>query len=70
MSELECRTRKIGGSIGVILPKELVQKEGIGPDQNIIIEIKKNVKVRDVFGMFPEWKTPIQKLKDEARKGW
>ena len=70
MTEIECKTRKIGGSIGIILPKDAVEREGIKPDQNIVVEIKKQVKVKDVFGMFPDWKTPTQKLKDEARKGW
>lgn len=70
MTETDCRTIKVGGSIGVILPKEFVRKERIKPGQNIRIEIKKQVKVKDVLGMFPDWKTPTQKLKDEARKGW
>ena len=70
MTEVECKTRKIGGSIGIILPKDVVSKEGIKPNQNIRVHIKKHVKVKDVFGMFPEWKTSTQKLKDEARKGW
>ena len=29
MTEIQCKTRKIGGSIGVILPKGVVEKEGI-----------------------------------------
>ncbi|MBI2970898.1 MAG: hypothetical protein HYY37_00590 [Candidatus Aenigmarchaeota archaeon] len=70
MAEVVCKTRKIGGSIGIILPREVVKEEGIRPDQNIRVHIKKQVKVKDVFGMFPQWKTPAQKLKDEARKGW
>ena len=70
MSEVECRTRRIGGSIGIILPKDIVEKEGIEADQNITIHIKNRVKVKDVFGMLPSWKTPAQKLKNEARKGW
>ncbi|GEM_PF-6161088 len=32
--------------------------------------LKKKIRVRDVFGIFADWKTPTQKLKDEARKGW
>ncbi|MBI2172800.1 MAG: hypothetical protein HYT73_01140 [Candidatus Aenigmarchaeota archaeon] len=68
--EIECTARKVGNSIGIILPKGFVIKEGIKPSQNLRIEIKKQIKVKDVFGLFPEWKTPTQKLKDEARKGW
>lgn len=70
MAEIECKTRKIGGSIGIILPKDVVEKECIEPNQNIVIRLNKRVKVKDVFGLLPDWKTPTQKLKDEARKGW
>ncbi|MBI2232814.1 MAG: AbrB/MazE/SpoVT family DNA-binding domain-containing protein [Candidatus Aenigmarchaeota archaeon] len=70
MTQVECKTRKIGGSIGIILPKEFVAKENIKPNQELRVEIKKHVKVKDVWGLLPDWKTPTQKLKDEARKGW
>lgn len=70
MAEIEAKTRKIGGSVGIILPKSIVEKEGIKPNQTIRVEIKRQVKVKDVFGMFPNWKPDTQKLKDEARKGW
>ncbi len=70
MTEVECKTRKLGGSIGIILPKDVVKKEGIKPDQTIKIEIKTRPKVKDVFGILSEWKADTQKLKDEARKGW
>ena len=70
MSEVVCKTRKIGGSIGIILPKDFVEKENIKPDQSIKLEIKNKPKAKDFFGLLPDWKTPTQKLKDEARKGW
>ncbi|MBI4162329.1 MAG: AbrB/MazE/SpoVT family DNA-binding domain-containing protein [Candidatus Aenigmarchaeota archaeon] len=70
MTQIHCRTVKIGGSIGIILPKEIVRKDDIKPNQELSVEIKKQLKVRDVFGMFPEWKADTQKLKNEARKGW
>ena len=69
MTEIECTTRRIGGSIGVILPRDFVNKEGIKESQTIRLELKKQIKVKDVFGLL-ELKTPTQKLKDEARKGW
>ena len=70
MVETEVKTRKWGSSIGIVLPKELVDKIGIQPNENIMIDVKKGVKVKDVFGMFPHWKKSAQELKDEARKGW
>ena len=70
MAEIEARTRKIGGSVGIILPKNVVEKEDIKPNQTIKIEIVPRPKAREIWGLFPEIKTPTQKLKDEARKGW
>ena len=68
--EIECKTRKIGGSLGIIIPKEVVEEEGIKPNQSIKIEIRSRPKAREIWGLFPNLKTPAQKLKDEARKGW
>lgn len=70
MAEVECKTRKIGGSVGIILPKDVVKKEGIKPNQIIKIEIKTRPKAKEIWGLFPNWKPDTQKLKDEARKGW
>ena len=71
MVETEVKTRKWGSSIGVVLPKEVVDEIGIKPDEIIRIDIRKPVKVKDVFGMFPRLsKKSAQELKDEMRKGW
>jgi len=71
MVETEVKTRKWGSSIGVVLPKEIVDEVGIKPDETIRIDIRKPVKVKDVFGMFPRFsKKSAQELKDEMRKGW
>jgi len=70
MVETEVKTRKWGSSIGVVLPKEIVDEIGIKPNEMVVIEVKKRVKVKDVFGMFQEWKRPTQEIVDEAKKGW
>ena len=68
--ETEVITRKWGSSIGIVLPKRIVDEIGIKPDEMIKIDIKKAVKVKDVFGMLPQWKRGTQEIKDELRKGW
>ena len=35
------RTRKVGGSLMVTVPKEIVEKEGLLEDQLVTIEVKK-----------------------------
>ena len=71
MVETEVKTRKWGSSIGIVIPKEVVEEVGIKPDETIRIDVRKPVKVKDVFGMFPRFsKKSAQELKDEMRKGW
>ncbi|PIO08966.1 hypothetical protein COT47_00405, partial [Candidatus Woesearchaeota archaeon CG08_land_8_20_14_0_20_43_7] len=63
-------TKKWGNSLGVILPSNLVKEEQIGPNDKVMISIKKIHKVKEFFGLLPNWKPNTQKLKDELRKGW
>ncbi len=46
------KSRKIGGSLVVRIPKEIVQEERIKPGQTLIIQIKKNKT--DFFGALKE----------------
>ncbi|MFH1408424.1 MAG: AbrB/MazE/SpoVT family DNA-binding domain-containing protein [Nanoarchaeota archaeon] len=62
--------RKWGNSLGIILPKELVEQEGIEADDKVVVEVRRARRVRDFFGLLPQWKVNTQKMKDELRKGW
>lgn len=44
------KTRKIGGSLMVTVPKIIVEEEGLEEDQTVVIEIKK--MPRSGFGLF------------------
>lgn len=46
--EVLARTRKLGGSIIVTIPKEIVKEQGIQEDELIEIQVKKRKK--DYFG--------------------
>lgn len=70
MSEAECIARKWGNSIGIILPTELIKEENIHVKDKLVVEVKKIHKVKDFFGLLPNWKTDTQKIKDDLRKGW
>ena len=70
MVETEVKTRKWGSSIGVVLPKALVEEAGIKPNEKIVIEIKKRPLAKEFFGKFPDWGKSTQELKDEMRAGW
>ena len=70
MPEIETTTKKWGSSIGVVLPKKLVEEAGIKPNETIVIEVKKRHKAKEFFGLLKDWKRNAQEIKDEARKGW
>ncbi len=69
MSEVETITRKWGNSLGVTLPKEIVDKEHLQENQRIIIEIKSVADITKLRGLV-HFKKSAQQLKDEMRKGW
>lgn len=70
--EIKATTRKWGNSIAVVIPREIVDKQRIKEDQEVVITVEKErPRAGVLFGRFPELKeTPTQKLKDEARRGW
>lgn len=69
--EVKVRAKKWGSSIGVIIPKEIVDARKIKENDEITIEIKKDKpKAGELFGLLADWKTPTQQIKDEMRRGW
>ena len=68
---VEVKLRKWGNSIGVILPKELINKKNLKEDQTIIIEVVKKTDLSKVFGSLKHKKhISGQEFKDIAREGW
>lgn len=70
--EVRAITRKWGNSIAVVIPAEIVEKQKIKEDEEIIIKVeKKRPKAGVLFGKFTRksGKT-AQQIKDEVRKGW
>ncbi len=59
-----------GSSLGVVVPKELVKKEGLHEGEEVFIELKKAHSLNEIFGSLKEWKTDTQKIKDRLRKEW
>ena len=66
---IEATVRKWGSSVGVVLPKELVEAQGLKENQKVLIEVVKEANLRHLFGTL---KTGMsgQEFKDMVRKGW
>ncbi len=69
MTEIQAIARKWGDSIAVIIPKEVVDRKHIKPEDKITIIVTKSVDLSDLAGKLHTQKT-AQQLKDEARSGW
>lgn len=70
MTEAECTTRKWGNSLGIIIPREVVEKEHLHEDQSVMVDIKKKYTVKEFFGMIPNLKKSTEEMKKEMKKGW
>jgi len=70
--EIKTIAKRWGSSLGIVLPKSVVDENKIRENEEIIVDIRKPMIVKEMFGKYPEWKSKktAQELKDEARKGW
>ncbi len=69
--EIKTIAKRWGSSIGVILPKKIVEAKRIRENDVIKIEIKNRPLAKEFFGKFKgKFKRSAQELKDEARRGW
>ncbi len=69
MTQIEVTTRKWGNSLGIAIPKEIVEAEHLAENQRLVIDIKTLTDIRKLRG-FLKFKKTAQKLKDEMREGW
>lgn len=70
---VDLKLKKIGGSLGAIIPKEAVRKEDLHENDVVSVQIqKKKGRIRtieELFGAF-HFDKPAQEIKDEMREGW
>ena len=69
MIELEVKARKWGNSIGISLPKDVIEKANIKPNKEVRLLIQdKKIDLSKVFGTLKINK-PTQEILDEIREG-
>ncbi|MEN7982303.1 MAG: hypothetical protein ABFQ65_02560 [Nanoarchaeota archaeon] len=67
--EIQTKTKKWGSSLGIIIPKIIVEKQRMHKDQEIRVDIlcKRKTKGSDIFGKL-KFNKPVQVLLDETNK--
>jgi len=68
--ETKTRIREWGNSFGIVIPRELVIKEGFKVNDRVNISIDKKQNLEEFFGKGKGKIKNVQKEKDEARKLW
>lgn len=63
------KAKKIGGSIAVVIPKKLVERENIRPDDMIELRIERKDNLNSLWGTLKDVKIPTQKIMDITDEG-
>jgi len=66
MMEIKAKTKKWGNSIGVIIPKDVIRRQNIKPDQEITLMItnKPITKGKDIWGTMKFNKSTEELMRD------
>ena len=68
--ETKAKIKTWGNSLGIVIPKEIVIKEDLQENDEVIVKISKKNTLEDFFGKGKGIKINSQKMKDESRKTW
>ena len=69
--EIKAVAKRWGSSIGIIIPKEVVEAKRIKEEDEIIVRVETvKPKAGVLFGFLKNWKKSGQEIKDEVRGGW
>jgi len=69
MAMFKAKVKQWGNSLGIVIPKEIVEKVHMKNNQVLFLEIKSD-PLKEAFGSLKGWKIDSQKMKDELRKEW
>ena len=61
--------KKWGNSIGVVFPKEMVERKHLKVHEKILVEVVRAADLRKLFGTLKS-KMSAQEFKDLVREGW
>ena len=62
------KLKRWGNSFGVVVPREIVDKEGLKEGEEVEISVRKASDIQHLFGKY-KFKD-LQGQKDRMRKGW
>ena len=71
MITVESTLREWGRSIGVVIPKEIIERENLKDGDSVkLIVIKKSNALKETFGKFKFKRTTDEILKESDEESW
>ena len=72
MKEFEAKPKKWGNSLGITIPKEIAEEEGIkaGKKVRVFVVAERKNTLKEMFGSLKGWKKPTQKIMKEIDEGY
>jgi len=67
--KVSARVRRIGNSLGIIIPKEEASRKKLKEGDIVEIELLRRTHMKEMFGSV-KFRRTAQELKDESRAGW
>ena len=69
VEDVELPVRRWGNSLGVRIPREIVLREGIKPNDTVLVQFRKlRLPTKGAFGMLSGWDVDPQELKERLRE--
>jgi antitoxin component of MazEF toxin-antitoxin module len=62
------KLKRWGNSFGVLIPKEMVEKEGLKEGEEVQVSVAKTSDIKHLFGKYPF--RDLQQQKEKMKEGW
>jgi antitoxin component of MazEF toxin-antitoxin module len=66
----EAKVRKWGNSMGIVLPKKIVEKQNLKDGGLVTVQLVGKTDLKDIFGIFKNEKINVRKLREESKRAW
>lgn len=67
--KVRATVRRFGNSLGVVIPNEEAERQGIAAGDEVELEVQRRVNLKELFGSV-RFSKSAQEMKDEDRKAW
>lgn len=68
MISSKSKLKRWGNSFGVVISKEMVEKEGLKEGEEVQVSVSKTSDIKHLFGKYPF--KDLAKQKEKMKEGW